>query len=878
MGIRELGLVFVSLLLCQLSFAQETKEAKGDSTKKPIEVTISIGGGAARFLGDVQDASKKATIHVIGNRTAFDFAFGIDLNRSFKANFNAIYGRLSGNENTFESHRNFDAQMVQAGLNVEYNFGGLYKDKLPVLNPFLIGGVYYSHYLNIATDLFAADGTEYNYWSDGRIRDIAEDATNADDAVNISRDFTYETFLAKRSIHTGSVSGGLGLDLHIARPFTVRFMSRYFHSFSDAIDGVDDGSIAEAKDGLFFTTLSLMVHPMAFLPEDKRPDSKYKHLIDFEKMDKEDSDADGIYDLSDLCAGTPKNVKVDKQGCPLDDDNDGIPNYRDKSPNSPSDQLVDQKGVPVNYKLVAQRWSESDDVYGISWDKKYDNPRFRKDEGYTVNVDVVSKKEEGQTNPKILRIPELRKEVINDSIIVYRLGVYEKYETVERKRKELASEGIYSAYAVPENVSIEAADNLSEIEVQDEEKVINSYGIRESIDVIKAGEALDNPQLDYIISRFDRYLFDRVPEEALVKHYLKAISAFLWDETVKSGSDSVFARLEKYPTVNYSGEVEGLAEFMKTASEMKVEEPVVSEETAVVEVEKATEKIEVEMVDTESISSADNQELRETESVETGTTVTRDIEDKPGATTERTTINTVGDPENEEKVEDVALAEPTEEEIIEVTKEAVAEPVKVEKPKPVEIEDPKDTQEIVEAVKTPVNPVNPIEPEVLTGEPLKEAIEQIRSTSKLKSQPRINYAPVKSKYKLADANDDQLISALEIQMVLEDILKGESAFSAETFNEMNAYFTDFTQNVEPIDFGGTKVAFVNGTLTILKTEGGEYKPESRRLLAKKYREADFDKDGELTPEEVQKMIDLFMKGGSPYSQEKLHELIDLYFD
>ena len=115
-------------------------------------------------------------------------------------------------------------------------------------------------------------------------------------------------------------------------------------------------------------------------------------------------------------------------------------------------------------------------------------------------------------------------------------------------------------------------------------------------------------------------------------------------------------------------------------------------------------------------------------------------------------------------------------------------------------------------------------------------------------------------------------------MVLEDILKGESSFSSETFNEMNAYFTDFTQNVEPIDFGGTKVAFVNGVLTILKTEGGEYKPESRRLLAKKYREADFDKDGELTPEEVQKMIDLFMKGGSPYSQEKLHELIDLYFD
>ena len=177
-----------------------------------------------------------------------------------------------------------------------------------------------------------------------------------------------------------------------------------------------------------------------------------------------------------------------------------------------------------------------------------------------------------------------------------------------------------------------------------------------------------------------------------------------------------------------------------------------------------------------------------------------------------------------------------------------------------------------------IGPSKDVTPEVLSGKELEAAIEKIRAGSKLKNQPRINYAPVKPKFKDADINNDQLISALEIQLVLEDILKGKSEFSSEQFNEMNEYFTDFTQNVEPIDFGGTKVAFVNGVLTILKTEGGEYEEDSRRLLARKYREADFNGDGELTPEEVQKMIDLFLKGGSTYSQERVHELIDLYFD
>ena len=44
---------------------------------------------------------------------------------------------------------------------------------------------------------------------------------------------------------------------------------------------------------------------------------------------KRDADRDGVKDKYDMCLGTPRGVKVDKLGCPLDSDGDGIPDYLD---------------------------------------------------------------------------------------------------------------------------------------------------------------------------------------------------------------------------------------------------------------------------------------------------------------------------------------------------------------------------------------------------------------------------------------------------------------------------------------------------------------------------------------------------------------------
>ena len=54
-----------------------------------------------------------------------------------------------------------------------------------------------------------------------------------------------------------------------------------------------------------------------------------------------DEDHDGVRDSKDLCPGTPRNVLVDKKGCPLDSDNDGIPDYQDEKPLMADQQLID---------------------------------------------------------------------------------------------------------------------------------------------------------------------------------------------------------------------------------------------------------------------------------------------------------------------------------------------------------------------------------------------------------------------------------------------------------------------------------------------------------------------------------------------------------
>ncbi|HZW59478.1 MAG TPA: OmpA family protein, partial [Woeseiaceae bacterium] len=57
-----------------------------------------------------------------------------------------------------------------------------------------------------------------------------------------------------------------------------------------------------------------------------------------------DSDADGVEDSRDRCAGTPLGTPVDEQGCELDSDFDGVVDSADECPNTRGGARVDARG------------------------------------------------------------------------------------------------------------------------------------------------------------------------------------------------------------------------------------------------------------------------------------------------------------------------------------------------------------------------------------------------------------------------------------------------------------------------------------------------------------------------------------------------------
>ena len=104
------------------------------------------------------------------------------------------------------------------------------------------------------TDLYDEDGRAYNYWSDGTIRDIAENAPNAADATLLQRDYTYESDIreldldgfGKYTERTWAVPVGFGAKMRLGGGFDLRFGATLHYTFTDLMDGVTDESVKVA--------------------------------------------------------------------------------------------------------------------------------------------------------------------------------------------------------------------------------------------------------------------------------------------------------------------------------------------------------------------------------------------------------------------------------------------------------------------------------------------------------------------------------------------------------------------------------------------------------------------------------------------------------
>ena len=64
-----------------------------------------------------------------------------------------------------------------------------------------------------------------------------------------------------------------------------------------------------------------------------------------------DSDGDGVNDNNDRCPGTPKNVRVDANGCAIDSDGDGVADYQDQCSGTTRGSQVDSRGCEIKKQV-----------------------------------------------------------------------------------------------------------------------------------------------------------------------------------------------------------------------------------------------------------------------------------------------------------------------------------------------------------------------------------------------------------------------------------------------------------------------------------------------------------------------------------------------
>jgi hypothetical protein len=474
---NDLQRTFRRFILCALVVAgQQGIFAQSDSaaiappspTQAPItqlKPTIGLGTGMLAFYGDV--GGKHAVYSPLVTRVGFDLRGSLPITPWLEGGLYALHGRLGVNERGTTRNLNFESRITAGGLYLRYNF-------LQVLNPDRIVEPYISvgfgsmEFLS-KTDLRDANGATYHYWSDGTIRDIAEDAPNAGQAQEIQRDYVYESDVRETNAdgfgkypeRTWSIPLGVGARMDLGGGFDFRIGATMHYTLTDLIDGVTPesrGSRAgtSGNDMVLYSSFSLgWAVPMAPKGKKRRMTPLSEEELDLIVLN-DDEDGDGVKDMMDRCPGTPTGVPVDANGCPLDGDGDGVPDHADDELNSAPGALVDMRGVTVDDAAFLKRhlnYLDSGNINTVISRIESFGPVSRPAPAKRVYVVKVGTQVEGISEDliqRILSIPEVRTIEKGDTTF-YVVGNYDSIPEALRRELELRGMGIESVVMAEEN-------------------------------------------------------------------------------------------------------------------------------------------------------------------------------------------------------------------------------------------------------------------------------------------------------------------------------------------------------------------------------------------------------------------------------------------
>ena len=373
LNIKYRGIAKIFLLIL-LTFSNTLVQAQSESDSTVEKVhhlpVISIGQGVLNFIGDIGYSRLNQPFTA---RSGFQLEVQHHTSSRLSIAAFILSGRIFGEEKSLMRTLNFRSSMVAEGIMLRFDFSSK-NNSQQILIPYITAGVEYV-FFHAKADLKDANGTTYNYWKDGSIRDVAEDDTAAYRAVKIHRDYTYETDLRDANIDgfgkyrqgSWAFPVGAGARFRISGRCSMHFSSVLHLINSDLVEGITSESVGSRQgnaknDKVVYTSVSFRYDLSAPRDVPKKNKTKIRkedvEHVDFNALAKEDADLDGIPDVQDDSSATPQNNKVKMNGKPLDVDDDGIPDYRDKELNSPKDAVVNTDGVTITEEMIEKKFRE----------------------------------------------------------------------------------------------------------------------------------------------------------------------------------------------------------------------------------------------------------------------------------------------------------------------------------------------------------------------------------------------------------------------------------------------------------------------------------------------------------------------------------------
>jgi hypothetical protein len=465
-------LPFCSLLKAQSdSLAQKSPNTSTNNLPPALgevfKPKISLGAGMLSFHGDLYAKKFQAP---------WTAKIGYDLNvsqRLFKAwqlNFNILFGKLAANEWLNNRQENFQSEIRAGGISILYDFGNFIPEHSRV-RPWLSVGVNSFEFLS-KTDLLDNVGNKYHYWTDGSIKNMAEDSPGSANAINLVRDYRYETDIrelnkdgfGKYPERAWAFPIGFGALMKVTDRVDFKIGFQYYITTTDYVDGITNNSLGtrqgnKQRDNFAYTSFALQYDLVINKKSkiDSLPDD-YFDGIDWLAIDKDDYDGDGVRDWDDKCQGTPKDVKVDNFGCPFDDDKDGVANHADNELDTPEGIAVNMEGVGLTDEYW-QNW------YNVYMDSGQVDPQIEivqnfyklKDTTQLSNVVVDKNNQENvytvelaryngpvptQEMIKLLSIGDVKSTLLPDNTtVLYTAGTYKEIQKAVKRRDEFIAEG-----------------------------------------------------------------------------------------------------------------------------------------------------------------------------------------------------------------------------------------------------------------------------------------------------------------------------------------------------------------------------------------------------------------------------------------------------